>query len=89
MITTMFPQFLLSAFILLLRIPKTNFISCKFSDYDGPNGSVVLQGYPLQDPCEVNIQVPVGRRAVLEIKKLKIVGKMPSCEDGHLEIRVG
>ena len=88
-ITTMLPQFFFFAFILLLRIPKTNFISCNFSDYDGPNGSVVLQGYHLQDPCEINIQVPFGRRAVLEIKKLKIVGKMPSCEDGHLEIRVG
>ena len=85
----MFQDSLLVALVLLLYLPKTLYMDCEISEYGGVNGTVLLSGYNLHKSCPIHIRVPVSRRAVLEIKKLKVMGRMPNCENGSLEIRVG
>ena len=77
--------------LLVLSLLGTSFAKCPPSEYNAPNGTVNHTGFTDDNnlTCTFNIRVPVGLRAVLEIKKLKVMGRMPNCENGFLEIRVG
>ena len=85
-------KFLLSL-MLLLSSPGASFADCPQSEYHGSTGSVYshVHGelYENNLNCSYNIRVPVGRRAILEFKKLNITGMMPECEQDSLEIMVG
>ena len=89
--TAMDANFCLPSLMLVLSLLGTSFAKCPPSEYNAPNGTVHHSGSTDDNnlTCTFNIRVPVGRRAVLEIKKLKVMGRMPNCENGFLEIRVG
>ena len=72
-------------------IRDSPFTKCPPSEYSVPNGIVHHSGFTDDNnlTCTFNIRVPVSRRVVLEIKKHKVMGRMPNCENGSLEIRVG
>ena len=81
----------LPSLILVLNLLDDTFTICPPSEYSAPNGIVHHSGFTDDNnlTCTFNIRVPVSRRVVLEIKKLKVMGRMPNCENGSLEIRVG
>ena len=89
--TAMAAIFFLPSLILVLSVLRASFARCPPSEYNAPNGTVHHSGFTDDNnlTCTFNIRVPVSRRAVLEIKKLKVIGRMPNCENGSLEIRVG
>ena len=89
--TAMAAIFFLPSLILVLSVLRASFARCPPSEYNAPNGTVHHSGFTDDNnlTCTFNIRVPVSRRAVLEIKKLKVMGRMPNCENGSLEIRVG
>ena len=89
--TAMDANFFLPSLLLVLSLLGTSFAKCPTSEYSAPNGTVHLSGFTDDNnlTCTFNIRVPVGLRAVLEIKKLRVMGRMPNCENGSLEIRVG
>ena len=89
--TAMAAIFFLPSLILVLSVLRASFARCPRSEYNAPNGTVHHSGFTDDNnlTCTFNIRVPVSRRAVLEIKKLKVMGRMPNCENGSLEIRVG
>ena len=89
--TAMAAIFFLPSLILVLSVLRASFARCPRSEYNAPNGTVHHSGFTDDNnlTCTFNIRVPFGLRAVLEIKKLKVMGRMPNCENGSLEIRVG
>ena len=89
--TAMAAIFFLPSLILVLSVLRASFARCPPSEYNAPNGTVHHSGFTDDNnlTCTFNIRVPFGLRAVLEIKKLKVMGRMPNCENGSLEIRVG
>ena len=89
--TAMAAIFFLLSLILVLSVLRASFARCPPSEYNAPNGTVHHSGFTDDNnlTCTFNIRVPFGLRAVLEIKKLKVMGRMPNCENGSLEIRVG
>ncbi|XP_022806899.1 exoskeleton protein RP43-like [Stylophora pistillata] len=85
-------EMLLLSFMLLFSSPGASFADCPQSKYDGLTGTVLShegEFYQNNLNCSYDIRVPVGRRAILEFKKLKIAGMMPECEQDSLEIIVG
>lgn len=89
--TAMYAIFFLPSLMLVLSVLRASFARCPPSEYNAPNGTVHHSGFTDDNnlTCTFNIRVPFGLRAVLEIKKLKVMGRMPNCENGSLEIRVG
>ena len=89
--TVMDANFFLPSLLLVLSLLGTSFAKCPPSEYSAPSGTVRYSGFTDNNElnCTFNIRVPVGLRAVLAIKKLKVMGRMPNCENGSLEIRVG
>ena len=89
--TAMDTKFFLPSLMIVWSLLGSSFTKCPPSDYSAPNGTVHHSGFTDDNnlTCTFNIRVPVSRRAVLEIKKLKVMGRMPNCENGSLEIRVG
>ena len=70
--------------------------NCPPSNYTGTNYGTVAspglntnQSYGDNLNCTYNIRVPVGRRVILEFKKLEVLGTMPNCAEDSLEIKVG
>ena len=91
-------NFFLPSLLLALSLLDTSFAKCPPSEYSAPSGTVRYSGSTVRYSgftddnelnCIFNIRVPVSLRAILEIKKLKVMGRMPNCENGSLEIRVG
>ena len=84
-------NFFLPSLLLVFNVLGTTLAICPPSEYSAPNGTVRYSGFTDDNDlnCTFNIRVPVGLRAVLTIKKLKVMGRMPNCENGSLEIRVG
>ena len=86
-------------FLLLLISPLSlcgiTSANCPRSDYTGTNGTVASPGLNTDQSygdnlnCTYNIRVPVGRRVILEFKKLEVLGTMPNCTEDSLEIKVG
>ena len=89
--TAMDTKFFLPSLMIVWSLLGSSFTKCPPSDYSAPNGTVHHSGFTDDNnlTCTFNIRVPFGLRAVLEIKKLKVMGRMPNCENGSLEIRVG
>ena len=96
--TAMDAKFFFPSLLLVLSLLGASFAKCPPSEYSAPSGTVRYSGstvrysgFTEEDDlnCTFNIRVPVTLRAVLEIKKLKVMGRMPNCENGSLEIRVG
>ena len=89
--TAMGANCFLPSLMLVLNLLDASFTKCPPAEYSAPNGTVHHSGFTDDNnlTCTFNIRVPFGLRAVLEIKKLKVMGRMPNCENGSLEIRVG
>ena len=71
--TAMDANFFLPSLLLVLSLLGTSFAKCPPSEYNAPNGTVNHTGFTDDNnlTCTFNIRVPVGLRAVLEIKKLR------------------